>query len=185
MMYNDNQLFQNAYNYAKNRNLKVQRQELLGHGSDGAVWKSSVPSAIKALYRKKNFEAELECYRRLKAQNIRTIHGLNIPVLEGWDTGLQVIEITFVRPPYFLDFGKVHIDHAPDGYYDSQFYSNALAGWRDLFGDRWKDVAAVLGVLKSKFGIYYMDPRPGNINFGDEDGDDWMAEPGIDYRDYE
>jgi hypothetical protein len=87
----------------------------------------------------------------------------SIPYLEGHDSALQVIEMTFVRPPYFLDFGKVRLDRPPEYFYDPQLIANTMHEWRDKFGDRWKEVASALEYLKREFGIYYMDPRPGNI----------------------
>ncbi len=176
----------NAIAYCNSKNIALQSQDKLGYGSDGVVWKTSVPSALKALYRHENYEIELECYRRLKAAGIDKINGLNVPVLEGFDDELNVIEITFVQPPYLLDFGKVRLDQSPGDLYDAQKLASAHHEWRYLFGKRWDDVNLVLYQLSHRFGIHYLDPRPGNINFGDDDDDDdWLAEPGINYSEYE
>lgn len=95
--------------------------------------------------------------------------------------------MSFVQPPYFLDFGKATVDVNRNDYQDPQFLANAMQGWREYFGERWKDVAAVVHHLRNKHGILYLDPRLGNINFGDDDddSDDWMDEPGLDYSTYE
>jgi hypothetical protein len=186
MLYDDNLLFQKVQSYCKSREVQVERQDSLGHGSDGAVWKTSVPSAVKAIYRKPNFEVELECYRRLQKAGVSKIHCFNIPILEDFDRDLQIIEMSFVRPPFFLDFGKVSVDTNRKDYQDPQFLANAMQGWREDFGARWKDVAAVIYQLREKYGILYLDPRHGNVNFGhDDDTDDWMDEPGLDYSTYE
>ncbi len=47
----------------------------------------------------------------------------------------------------------------------------AGACWRksgERFGKRWSKVVHAMKMLE-KLGIYYYDPRPGNICFGDED----------------
>lgn len=111
--------------------------------------------------------------------------GWNVPVLGDWDDSRMVVEMSFVQPPYFLDFGKVWIDQPPADFYDSQKLANAQAIWRDLFGERWPDVSLALWILRTKYGIHYVDPRPGNIDFGDEDDGDWEREPEIDMGEYD
>ena len=158
-------------------------KEKLGHGSDGAVWEvweTNVSSAVKALYREEAYRLELECYRRLRADNARFVGGFAIPFLEGWDDDLKVIQMTVVQPPYLLDFGKVYLDSPPSYLYDAQLMANAYAEWRERFGSQWADVACVIEILKKKYGIYYYDPRPSNIDTGvrdDDDDDDHLYPP--------
>lgn len=114
MLFDDNQLFKNVREFAKSKGRNVLRQDRLGHGSDGSVWKTSVPSAIEAFYREETYCVELECYRRLRQASTIKINGLNVPQLEDFDDTLKVIEITFVTPPFFLDFGKVRLDRPPE-----------------------------------------------------------------------
>lgn len=186
MDFDDEQVYQNALAYAKHKQQKVLRQDSLGHGTEGWVWKISVPSAVKAFYRHDRYETELSCYRRLLEHRVDTIHGLNVPVLEGFDDHLRVIEISFVQPPYLLDFGKACLDEPPRYFQDEKQLAIFRAQWQAEFGTRWPDVNAVLYTLQEKYGIYYLDPRPANINFGDHDeDDDWLKEPTIDYTDYE
>jgi hypothetical protein len=76
---------------------------------------------------------------------------------------LQVIEMTFVTPPFLLDFGKTYLDFPPD------FSPEVLADWererRSLFEPgQWDIVQAVLAELAS-IGIHYYDAKPGNITF--------------------
>lgn len=154
MMIDDSELFRRAQAYANLKRIRVYRKGKLGHGSDGSVWRTSTPSAIKALHSQKKYRNELECYRRLKAAGVQTLCGFHVPVLEGHHDGLMVVEMTIVRPPYCLDFGKVWIDRPPPYYFDAQRMANAHADWRDLFGKHWGDVEVLLYHLRSKFGIF-------------------------------
>ena len=170
-MYDDAPLLERAEQYAQSRQIEIVRKERLGHGSDGSVWKTNRPSALKALYRVEVYQKELECYRRLKEAGIRTLGGFDIPMLEGCDHQLMVIEMTLVEPPYLLDFGKVYLDRAPTHLYDKELMKRAYIEWRERFGNRWSDVAHVLELLK-KYGIHYFDPRPSNIDTGESADDD-------------
>ena len=170
-MIDNAELLARADQYAHSKGISIVRKDMLGYGSDGNVWRSSAKSAIKALNRPESYVVELECYRRLKTADVREICGFNVPILEGWDDTLLVIEMTIVQPPYLLDFGKVYLDNPPTYLYDEQMIANATAEWRERFGRRWTKVNSAVGMLK-KYGIYYFDPRPGNICFGDEDNDD-------------
>lgn len=163
-------LLSRAESYAHSKGIKILRKDMLGYGSDGNVWQSSARSAIKALNRGESYAVELECYRRLKTADVIEICGFNVPVLEGWDDELMIIEMSIVQPPYLLDFGKVYLDEPPTYLYDEQMIANATEEWRERFGDRWTKINSAVGFLR-KFGIYYYDPRPGNICFGDEDDD--------------
>ena len=78
----------------------------------------------------------------------------------------MIIEMEVVSPPFILDFGKVWLDRRPD-YPEDSWAERERQGEED-FGARWQDVKAVLSVLES-YGIYYVDPNLGNINFGDDD----------------
>ncbi len=84
----------------------------------------------------------------------------------GNDDGLLVLEMRLVTPPFLLDFGKAHLDQCTD------FPPEVMEDWevegRDMFGNRWDDVEQIIAELK-RFGIYYYDAKPGNINFGDSD----------------
>ncbi len=186
MFIDDAELFRRADAYCKSRKIRVHGKEKLGHGSDGSVWRTSRPSAVKALQAQKTYQNEVECYKRLAADHIQELCGLHVPLMEGFDDDLMVIEMSIVTPPYLLDFGKVSIDTPPPYYFDHQLVANSEAEGRDLFGSLWSEVQPVLYALRKRFGIYYADPRPGKINFGrEDDDDDWQREPPIDYSDYE
>jgi len=167
-MTDDAVLFERASLYAESRKIRIESKDRLGHGSDGSVWKSSVLSAVKALYAPKNYANELESYKRLKAAGILKLCGFFVPELVGFNDELMVIEMSIVEPPYLLDFGKVYIDHPPPYHNDEQLMANAQAEWQEWFGKHWTRVAGVLQTLQT-YGIYYVDPRPSNICTGEED----------------
>lgn len=143
-------------------------KDSLGYGSDGTVWKTSRHTAIKALYDERRFGLELECYLRLKEADIHHIGLFDVPFLEDFERELLVLEISIVQPPYLLDFGKVYLDFPPTHLYDEQLLANAHEEWVERFGKRWSKVHHAMKMLE-QLGIYYYDPRPGNISFGDED----------------
>ena len=97
----------------------------LGVGTDGAVWYTTRFTALKAFYKERNFELELECYHRLHAAELQKVGGFWVPQLIGHDAHLLVIEMSIVKPPYVLDFGKVYLDRQPD------FSPEVLRDWRD------------------------------------------------------
>lgn len=132
----------------------------LGVGTDGAVWQTTRHTAVKAFLKEKNFKLELESYRRLQAAKLIEVCGYWVPQLIGHDHDLLAIEMSIVKPPYVLDFGKVYLDHQPD------FSPEVLRDWReqqqDLWGGHFSRVQAILRRLQS-LGIFYADPKPGNI----------------------
>ena len=71
-----------------------------------------------------------------------------------------------VEPPYLLDFGKVYVNQPPP------YKLHEMPNWhekiREEFEGNSAKVYAVLSALR-QLGIHYVDPRPGNINFGDEE----------------
>jgi hypothetical protein len=154
-----------ANQYAKQAGIEIVSQ--LGYGTDGTVFETDRESAVKVVERERNYLHELQCYQRLKAKKISKLRGFSIPRLLGHDDPLMVIEMTIVTPPYLIDFGKVYIDKRPDPSWRRDF---EIEG-RDMFEGRWPEVRRLLGALEVH-GIYYLDPKPGNIRFGDEDESD-------------
>ena len=173
-----------AESYAKNNGHRILRKARLGAGTDGEVWRSTRPSAIKVIVNAKNYRDELESYKRLKAANIHRLCGFDIPRLFGWDDTLQVIEMSIVQPPYLLDFGKVYFDGPPTEVYDQDRLKQYQAEARANFGSNWPAVAQLLYALQEKVGIWYVDPKPANIDCGIDDPD-WDKEPELDYSQYE
>jgi hypothetical protein len=66
-----------------------------------------------------------------------------------------------------LDFGKVYLDREPPYWRDEQIMGDDEARRREMFEDRWPEVQRILADLRT-MDIYYVDPTPANIMFGDE-----------------
>lgn len=154
---------------------RIDTVDRLGSGNDGIVYSTSRHSAIKAFWREDTFERELLCYLRLNETSTQQLgtrvdgerHLFMIPGLIGFDNEFQVIEIDLVSPPFFLDFGKAYLDYRPT------YHAESLEYWeeqyKDLWGDeRWLIVKRLMASLAA-IGIYYVDPTPRNIHFGDGD----------------
>jgi hypothetical protein len=167
VMTEKSQLLSRAQTYAKSRNIILRADHTLGYGSDGTVWQSNRPSAIKVLENEKPYRTEKGCYLRLQSDGVSSLEGLTIPALIDFDDQLMVLEIEIVRPPFLLDFGKAYLDVPPPYWGDQQIVANMHAEGRELFERDWPRVLSVLAALR-RLGIYYVDPKPGNISFGDE-----------------
>jgi hypothetical protein len=158
------ELAERAEAYSRICQISLDLQTPLGYGHDGTVWKSSRHTAVKALLRQQNYRYELTCYQRFSENNIVELYGFAVPQLVGFDDTLQVIEMKIVTPPYILDFAKVWLDEAPD--YPEETLQEHYAHVQELFEDRTPQVRKLLSALEG-FGIYYQDPKPGNITFAD------------------
>jgi hypothetical protein len=154
---------------------------------DGAVWASTRESAIKVIRNRKNYADELACYVRLRAENVRELCGFAVPCLVGSDDELMAIEMSIVQKPFVLDFGKVYFDGGQFAAYGVKELARGRAAAQATYGDQWPKVAMLLHVLEERFGIYYVDPRPGNIECGpsSKDDPDWNKEPSLDYTEYD
>jgi hypothetical protein len=160
----DSILEERARRYGELAGIEIQFQRSLGSGTDGAVWKTDRGSAVKAFERQPNYRLEVECYKRLTAAGVSEINGFAVPRLISWDDDLWVIEIEIVTRPFILDFAKVYLDHPPD--YSPEVLAEDEEKNREIFEDRWPQVKSLLCELR-RFGIWYMDPKPGNIMFED------------------
>jgi hypothetical protein len=183
----DTVLLSRANVYAKRQGMRIGNVVALGHGMDGAVWASTRESAIKVIRNRKNYADELECYVRLQAEKVRELCGFAVPFLEDYDNELMVVEMSIVQKPFVLDFGKVYLDGGQFVAYQAQELARSRAAAQAMYGDQWPRVALLLHVLEERFGIYYVDPRPGNIDCGPstKDDPDWDKEPSIDYTEYD
>ncbi len=170
-MYTPNEkLIAAALEYANSRGIEVQIQDPLGFGSDGTVWPTSRKSALKIMIHEKNYAVERDCYLRLKNAGVQWLGKLQVPLLLDFDDRLLAIEMDIVEEPYLLDFGKVYIDIPPPYWEDEQLMANFYAEKEPLFGRNWPRVLSAMAFLQ-RHGIYYVDPRPQNIAFGDEEDD--------------
>jgi hypothetical protein len=95
------------------------------------------------------------------------MHGFAIPELIEVDRPLMAIEMTLIRPPFLLDFGKVYLDRQPPYRDDAEIIGNWHAEGHENFGKRWSTVLSPIREHES-YGIWYVDPKPGNVMFGDE-----------------
>jgi len=137
--------------------------ESLGHGIDGNVWATSRQSAMKVFARRDTYERERDCYRRLLENDVERLAGFQVPELMEYNNAHCAIEITVVKPPCILDFGKAYVDSHPD--YSPEALAEAEAAERELFTDgEWKQVRLVRAALR-RYGIHYFDARPSNIMF--------------------
>lgn len=154
---------QNAGLYTLRTRSGLSLKSLLGYGIDGAVWSTNKKTAIKAFERPNNYNRELACYERLYDTSTFSLGEFSIPSLIDHNAELLVIEISIVRPPYLLDFGKSYLDQPPD------FSPEVLADWEAeksaLFETgQWVTVRSLIGQLRT-LGIYYFDAKPANIAF--------------------
>jgi hypothetical protein len=159
-------LAQRAEAYVQGRGLRLDFQYPLGSGIDGYVWRTSRRSALKLCEREKSFREEVESYQRLQNAKVNRILGFAVPGLIDFDDSLMAIEISVVSPPFLLDFGKVYLDAPPPYWNDAEIMAHWHSEGEENFGDRWPEVLRLIGALQ-KYGIWYVDPKPGNIMFAD------------------
>jgi len=76
--------------------------------------------------------------------------------------------MTIVQPPCVLDFGKVYFDQPPEYKFVAQCVNNTFEEMRENFGENVKKVLQIISYLETNLGIYYVDPKPKNIDFGDD-----------------
>lgn len=155
-----------ALEYARLSKMGLILGSPLGSGTDGAVWKSTRDTAVKALNYEIGYWNEHDSYRRLAEFGMdQDIDEFHVPSLVGCSDDLLVIEIDLMQhPPYIIDFAKVRIDRPPNFPEDViQHHEEQCKEW---FGYHWPEVQRLLAALES-VGIYYTDPRPGNITFHD------------------
>lgn len=172
MSHLDHLLEQHAQSYATRQGLPLQHT-CLGFGQDGTVWQfgSDVATVVKAFAFAETYNTEKACYLRLQECSVSEIDGFIIPELLGWDDELLVLEISYVSPPYIIDFGKCYLDTEPD--YTEEVKADDERKYHDIWGDddRWKQIKRLMRKLKMATGIYYQDPKPGNIRFANWEPD--------------
>lgn len=87
-----------------------------------------------------------------------------IPVFHACDTRLLIIEMSVVRPPYLIDFGKATVDD------DQGWSGEQMSMWWDKVNDVFEHDAAIASSiftqLRDKAGVYQWDLNPANLNFG-------------------
>jgi hypothetical protein len=139
--------------------------EALGAGAEGYVFSTPQYTAVKVFARPPKFERELAVYERLATHGVTHVEGFNVPKLVGYSRDLLVIEMTIVQPPYLLDFAQSELDFPldfPEGHEEEWWQRLA-----ELFGDRLSAVRNLYETLIERYGIYYYDLAPRNVNFGE------------------
>jgi hypothetical protein len=159
-------LQENAIRYSELCGITLDLPRPLGDGTDGVVWKSSVGTAVKAFFREHGYFNERDAYLRLAEWGIvHKIDGFWIPSIVDYNDRLLVIEMEVMTdPPYILDFAKVRIDRPPD--FPEDVVEQHERQCHEWFAHHWPEVQQLMATLEG-YGIYYLDPRPGNIVFAD------------------
>jgi hypothetical protein len=138
----------------------------IGSGIDGIVYSTTRSSAVKVHCNREGYEKELAVYRRLQQYNVIQINGLNVPVLRGSDNAAMVIEMSIVHPPWVLDFAQSTLDEPPD--FPQEVWEDWWRSVREAFEEHWPKAQALYQTFKRQYGIYHLDLKPRNVNFGDE-----------------
>src|SRR5688572_2829716 len=89
--------------------------EELGWGIDGELFHlPESHTVVKVLATAEKFQRELAVYKRLKRRRVSVIQGFTIPQLLGFNARLNALRMSFVRPPFLLDFVQTKLDQPPD-----------------------------------------------------------------------
>jgi hypothetical protein len=161
----DDILVQHAEVYAKQR--KIVFAEELGGGIHGVVQVAEDNVnfrrfAVKFHRYADAYLKERTIYQRLAEHGVVTVRGFSVPQLLGWSDECLAVEMTIVDRPFVLDFAGAYLDEPPE------FTEETWADWttekEEQFGDRWREVQAVLAVLRSH-GVTMVDVSPSNIAF--------------------
>lgn len=137
---------------------QLQVVDLIGFGVDGYVWQTDRESVVKVCRYKAPFDSELAVYQRLSGIGLRKLQGFEIPWLLDHDAGRWVLELSFVSPPFVLDFAAVSLGKAPSEMTSPEW----LAEKRRMFKSDWPDVQRLLDGLRL-YGIHFPDVHLGNI----------------------
>jgi hypothetical protein len=159
-------LLTRAQQYAELSKITLDWESPLGHGTDGAVWRSNLDTAVKVLQRERGYYNERDAYLRLEEFGFtEQIAGFWIPKLVGYCDELWTIEMDFItKAPYILDFAKVRIDRPPD--FSEEILQDLNEKGQTLFQHHWPKVKSLMASLES-IGIYYLDPQLDNIKLPD------------------
>jgi hypothetical protein len=161
----DDSLREKAEAFAGKHQIEIGKK--LGFGWDGTVYSTSRQSAIKVFRHERLFQRERDVYQRLTERHVVRILGFDVPQLVSFDNDLWVVEMTIVSPPFVLDFAGAYLDQKPD--YPPEVLADWMEEKAEQFGERWSKVQAIMWAF-SKLGVFLADVKPGNIEFGDHDG---------------
>ena len=129
----------------------------------GAYFGTTRRTAVKAYEFARGYATERDIYLRFAGEGLREIAGFSVPVIIDSDDTLKIVEMSFVNPPFCLDFAKCYLDRRPD--FSAEVLAETRAAQRELFDeDQWSKVLLVMHRLE-QFGVYSYDARPSNIAF--------------------
>ena len=144
--------------YCASRSREI--QDLRGYGVDAFIWQARTDRILKVFRGTRGYERERDVYLRLRHRSLYRLQGFFIPVLLEFDDATLVLEMTYVRPPYILDFAACTLDAPPAGFDpDDAEWTGEQAR---KFGRNWPDVRRLLDALR-QYGIYYTDVHTQNI----------------------
>ena len=104
----------------------------------------------------------------MEEEGVREIDGFRIPRLFETDDELWVLEMSWVRPPFVLDFAGARLDEEPEHFRDPEYVAEWRAEKLEQFGpERWPVVTGVLATFR-RYGVWLTDVKPGNIEFADD-----------------
>ncbi|MCG8585440.1 MAG: hypothetical protein MI757_12080 [Pirellulales bacterium] len=115
--------------FADSRTIKLESQ--LGFGQDGIVYSTDDRTAVKFYEYERSYTVERDVYLRLRAESVQRIGQFKVPEILQWDDELWVVQMTFVSPPFVLDFAKCHLDRPPD--YPAETILETRRTQRELF----------------------------------------------------
>jgi hypothetical protein len=147
-----------AEDYCLDRGQEIVSQ--LGYGVDGYVWRTKSKTVLKVFRHDAEFRQELSVYERLSKHQIIRLQGFSIPALLHYDRQRWILELSFVFPPFLLDFAAATLDHAPSGFDPDD--PDWVTAMQARYGRDWPDVKRLLDALR-QYGIHFTDVHLGNI----------------------
>ena len=136
----------------------------LGIGRDGYVFVTQYNTAVKFFAENAVYARERRAYEILRKLNIETIGQHSVPQLLLTDDELLAIELSIVKPPFFLDFASAyHPADVPD--FPDDVWENWFTEKQEEFGDRWPQVQFLMNEFERLTGLILLDVNPGNIKF--------------------
>jgi hypothetical protein len=139
----------------------------LGAGIDGIVvlLESDVQpgfSVLKMHFERGAYLRERDAYLHLRDHQWRSVCGCEIPSLLAWDDAELALEMSFVKPPFVLDFAQAFLFWPPE--FPDDVWEATYEKWREQFGADWGKASAILDAFEA-IDVYMLDPNPHNFRF--------------------
>lgn len=136
---------------------------VLGAGKDGVVFSTTRRTAAKQHYRPHTYRNELAVYRRLAEHRVARVNGFAVPRLYGCHEEHLILELSWVSPPFVLDFAGSQLDIPFD--FEQEVWEMWYEQRQEEYGERWPKVLALIDAFERRFGIYLDDISPRNVRF--------------------